>query len=104
MCAGVAGRFRRRARFAAWISACGAWRIWIGQCASGVCVRRVLAVADQMLDAELMDQVTEDLRVVVLVAVVHDDAGQLGQDERFEGVRAAVAEQVPGVDAGAGHQ
>ena len=48
-----------------------------------------------MLDAELMDQVGEDLRVVVLVAVIHDDAGQVGQDEHLEGVQAAIAGQVP---------
>jgi hypothetical protein len=38
-----------------------------------------------------MDQVVEDLRVVVLVPVMHDDAGQLGQDEHFERVQAAIA-------------
>jgi hypothetical protein len=47
-----------------------------------------------------MDQVVEDLRVVVLVPVMDDDAGQLGQDEHFERVQAAIAEQIPGVDAG----
>lgn len=104
MWVGIAARLCARARFALWIRSRNACWIWTGQYACGVGLLGVFAVSDQVLDAQLVDQVREDFAVVVLVPVVDHHAGQVGQHERLEGGQAAIAEQVPGVQVGAGDQ
>jgi hypothetical protein len=61
-------------------------------------------ISQDVRGAQLVNQVAEHRRVVVLVPVVHDHAGQVGQAEVFEGGQAPIAEVVPGVDLGTGHQ
>ena len=71
----------------------------------GVDLRGVGKIAQQVSTAKLVDQRAELGGVVVLVAVVHDHrAGQVGDHERGEGVQGPVAEQVVGVELGAGDQ
>jgi hypothetical protein len=63
----------------------------------------VLAVADQVLAAQLVDDAREG--IVVLVAVVDDHAaGQVGEHERAEGDQGPVAQEVIGQQPGAGDQ
>jgi hypothetical protein len=70
---------------------------------AGVGFGGVLAVADQVLAAQLVDDAGEG--VVVLVAVVRDHhAGEVGKHEGAEGRQGPVAQVVTGQQPGAGHQ
>jgi len=69
-----------------------------------VALGRVGQVSQDVRGTQLVDQVAEHRRVVVLVPVVHDHPGQVGQAEVFEGGQGPVAQVVPGVVGGAGDQ
>ena len=71
----------------------------------GVDLARAVEITAEVLATQLMGQRADLGGVVELVAVVHQDRpGEVGQDEGFEGVQVAVAEQIVRVELGAGDQ
>lgn len=67
----------------------------------GVDLARAIKITAEVLAAQLMGQLTDVGGVVEVVAVVPDDRlGEVGEDEGFEGVQVAVAEQIVRVEPG----